>query len=108
MNRQEIWKLIDERSEDLLKLCSDMIAIPSVNPPGDVQAIVHYITNYLTGHGIAYEIVGERKDRPNILARYGTPGHKTGRFLTGTVMWCLWGTRKNGIFRHFPVKSEMV
>ncbi len=77
MNRQEIWKLIDERSEDLLKLCSDMIAIPSVNPPGDVQAIVHYITNYLTGHGIAYEIVGERKDRPNILARYGTPGHKT-------------------------------
>lgn len=77
MNRQEIWKIIDERTEDLLKLCSDMIAIPSVNPPGDVSRIVGYITNYLKEHKIPFDIVGENEDRPNILARYGTPGNKT-------------------------------
>ncbi len=77
MNRQEIWKIIDERTEDLMKLCSDMIAIPSVNPPGDVSRIVDYITNYLKEHKIPFDIVGENEDRPNILARYGTPGNKT-------------------------------
>ncbi len=77
MNRQEIWKMIDARTEDLLKLCSDMIAIPSVNPPGDVSRIVDYITNYLKEHKIPFDIVGENEDRPNILARYGTPGNKT-------------------------------
>ena len=76
MNRQEIWKMIDARTEDLLKLCSDMIAIPSVNPPGDVSRIVDYITNYLKEHKIPFDIVGENEDRPNILARYGTPGNK--------------------------------
>ncbi len=77
MNRQEIWKMIDARTEDLMKLCSDMIAIPSVNPPGDVSRIVDYITNYLKEHKIPFDIVGENEDRPNILARYGTPGNKT-------------------------------
>lgn len=77
MDRKEIWNIIDQRKDDLLKLCSDMIAIPSVNPPGDVSGIVRYITNYLKDHGISYDIVGENEDRPNILARYGTAGGKT-------------------------------
>lgn len=77
MNRQEIWNKIDERREELLKLCSEMIAIPSVNPPGNVKKIVGYITDFLKSHGISFEIVGENEDRPNILARYGTPGNKT-------------------------------
>ena len=44
MTRQEIWNLIDRRQAELLQLCSDMIRIPSVNPPGDVSEIVRYIT----------------------------------------------------------------
>ncbi|XCP85036.1 ArgE/DapE family deacylase [Roseburia hominis] len=77
MTRQEIWDMIDEHKEELLKLCSDMIQIPSINPPGNVDAIVRYIRNYLENAGISYEIVGAREDRPNILARYGTAGGKT-------------------------------
>ncbi len=77
MNRNEIWALMDERQDELLTLCSDLIKIPSVNPPGDVSVIVRYITNYFKAHKIAYDIVGASEDRPNILARYGTPGGKT-------------------------------
>lgn len=77
MNRNEIWALMDERQDELLTLCSDLIKIPSVNPPGDVSVIVRYITNYFKEHKIAYDIVGASEDRPNILARYGTPGGKT-------------------------------
>ena len=77
MTRQEIWKLIDERQDELLKLCSEMIQIPSINPPGDVDAIVRYIMNYLEDCGISFEVVGAREDKPNILARYGTAGGKT-------------------------------
>lgn len=77
MNRQELWALIDRRQEELLGLCSEMIRIPSVNPPGDVSGMVRCITAYLERRGILCEIVGPRADRPNILARYGTPGGKT-------------------------------
>ena len=77
MTRQEIWNLIDRRQAELLQLCSDMIRIPSVNPPGDVSEIVRYITRYLDAHSISSQIVGPREERPNILARYGTPGGRT-------------------------------
>lgn len=76
VNRQKVWELIDQRQKELLKLCSEMIQIPSVNPPGDVSVIVRYITEYLKDHGISFQIVGAREDRPNILARYGVPGGK--------------------------------
>ena len=77
MTRQEIWNLIDERQDELLKLCSEMIQIPSINPPGDVENIVRYIKKYLEDCGIGYEVVGASEDKPNILARYGTPDGKT-------------------------------
>lgn len=77
MTRQEVWSLIDAHQEELLKLCSEMIQIPSINPPGDVDGIVRYIKKYLEDCGIPYEIVGAKEDKPNILARYGTPGGKT-------------------------------
>lgn len=77
MTRQEVWSLIDAHQEELLKLCSEMIQIPSINPPGDVDGIVCYIKKYLEDCGIPYEIVGAKEDKPNILARYGTPGGKT-------------------------------
>lgn len=77
MTRQEVWNLIDQHQEKLLELCSDMIRIPSVNPPGNVDEIVHYIKQYLEGYGIPYEVVAAREDKPNILARYGNKGGKT-------------------------------
>ena len=66
MTRQEIWNQIEEHREDLLKLCSQMIQIPSVNPPGDVSGIVRFITNYLEEKHIVYEKL---------------------LYLTATVMW---------------------
>lgn len=77
MTRQEVWNLIDEHQDELLQLCSDMIQIPSINPPGDVEGIVRFIKNYLEEHDIFYEVVGAREDRPNILARYGNKNGKT-------------------------------
>ena len=96
MTRQEIWNLIDRRQAELLQLCSDMIRIPSVNPPGDVSEIVRYITRYLDAHSISSQIVGPREDRPNILARCST----------ATAMWCRWAMRAGGISRPFLGKSE--
>lgn len=77
MTRQEIWNLIDEHQDELLKLCSEMIQIPSINPPGDVENIVRYIKKYLEDCKISYEVVGACEDKPNILARYGKAGGKT-------------------------------
>lgn len=36
---QYLVSLMEDRKEELLKLCSDLIKIPSVNPPGEMEAI---------------------------------------------------------------------
>lgn len=77
MTKQEAWNLIDEHKQELLQLCSEMIQIPSINPPGDVQEIVRYIRKYLEQYDIPCEIVGAKEEHPNILARYGAQSGKT-------------------------------
>ena len=39
---QYLVSLMEDRKEELLKLCSDLIKIPSVNPPGEMEAITSY------------------------------------------------------------------
>ncbi|WNS76588.1 ArgE/DapE family deacylase [Bacillus sp. DTU_2020_1000418_1_SI_GHA_SEK_038] len=51
-------KLIDEveaRKEELIELCSQLIQIPSENPPGDSTEISQFITDYLTQFDIKTE-----------------------------------------------------
>lgn len=77
MNQNSIWNIIEEEKEKLIKLCSNMIAIPSENPPGNVEEIVMFICAYLDEYQIPYEVIRPQPHLPNILARFGTPGGKT-------------------------------
>lgn len=47
MQRHEIWKIIDERQEDLIRFYQDIIRIPSENPPGDVEDVTKFICDFL-------------------------------------------------------------
>ena len=52
MQQHEIWKIIDERQEDLIRFCQDIIRIPSENPPGDVEDVTKFICDFLDTYHI--------------------------------------------------------
>ena len=70
--------LVEQHKDELLQLCSDLIKIPSVNPPGEMEAITSFICGYLDKHGISYEVLRPTPTTPNIVA---TLGRKGGRRL---------------------------
>ena len=76
LSNKELKDLVEKNKEELLKLCSDLIKIPSVNPPGDVEEIVEYICNYLKEHNVSYEVLRPTPGTPDIVARYGNPNGK--------------------------------
>jgi succinyl-diaminopimelate desuccinylase len=69
--KDRLWKYIDERNEDLIKLCSRLIAIPTENPPGNMEDVTSFICNYLKSRGISYEVLRPKENKPNIVAKYG-------------------------------------
>ena len=52
MNTKQIWDIIDQQQEDLIRFCCDMIKIPSENPPGDVEAVTKFICDFLDSYHI--------------------------------------------------------
>lgn len=75
-SNRELKELVEKNRDKLLKLCCDLIRIPSVNPPGDTEEIVRYLCGYLKAHGVAYEVLRPTPETPDIVARYGNPNGK--------------------------------
>lgn len=74
MQHDALHLLVEAKKDDLITLCSEMIRIPSINPPGVVDEIIRYICAYLDKHGIPYEIVSGNGETKNIVARLGKKG----------------------------------
>lgn len=69
--KNELWRAIDEKKEDLVKLCSQLISIPTENPPGDMEDITLFICDYLKNKDISHEVLRPKENKPNIIANYG-------------------------------------
>ncbi len=76
--KTDLWKQIDAREDELIKLCSDLISINSENPPGHMEEITNFITSYLEKNNIEFKIVKPSPETPNIIAEIGK---KEGRTL---------------------------
>ncbi len=73
-NTFSLDKLLDRlKSEEssLVKLVSDLVKIPSVNPPGDMSEIAGFIRDYLDSVGISYKIFEPSKGVITIYSRIG-------------------------------------
>ncbi|PKM78901.1 MAG: ArgE/DapE family peptidase, partial [Firmicutes bacterium HGW-Firmicutes-13] len=66
-----LWQIIDKRRNELFALCSDLIRIPSENPPGNVDEIVSFISRFLEKNGIESRITGPSRKYPNVVAGIG-------------------------------------
>lgn len=52
-------------------ILSNIIQIPSVNPPGNETGVASYLAHLFADHGIPYQIVEPKTGRTNFIARLG-------------------------------------
>lgn len=76
IDKKQLMQLVDENSTELLQLASDLIQIPSVNPPGDTTEITNYIVNYLKKANIQSTLHESSDKMFNIIASIGDPNGK--------------------------------
>ncbi|UJF15371.1 ArgE/DapE family deacylase [Jeotgalibaca sp. MA1X17-3] len=69
--KQQVVQAVEEKKEELLELCSQLIQINSENPPGDSTEISDFIINYLKEYGIDTEVHEAAEKQFNLISRYG-------------------------------------
>ncbi len=74
--KSKIWNQVEQEKEEILKLASDLIKIPSVNPPGNMQEIADFILKYLSDHGLSCDVHEPEKGRINLICSLGDPSGK--------------------------------
>ncbi len=52
---------------DVSRICSELVAIRSENPPGRTVEVIEYIRAYLEGLGICSDIISKKKGHDNLL-----------------------------------------
>lgn len=62
---------IERRRGELVRLCADLVRIPSENPPGDTRAVAAFIRRWLRARGITTAVFEPMKGRPNLVAQLG-------------------------------------
>ena len=72
VTRNDVCLLAKSRRNDLVKLASDLIRIPSENPVGTQRDVIDFVEKYLSDAGISYEEVSCNPDHPNVLAKMGS------------------------------------
>src|SRR5699024_10421159 len=72
----QILTAVDEKQDQLLKLCSDLIKINTENPPGNATEIATYITDYLHSFDLDVTEYKAADDWTNLISAYGDPEGK--------------------------------
>ncbi|AVK85742.1 succinyl-diaminopimelate desuccinylase [Lysinibacillus sp. B2A1] len=62
---------VENNKDELIELCSKLIQIPSVNPPGDTTEITTFIEDYLNDINIPYEKYESADKMFNLVASIG-------------------------------------
>ena len=68
--KQRILSFLDARHDELIDFACELVATPSMNPPGDERAVAGVIINKLRALGLPdTQIVAKDEARPNVLCR---------------------------------------
>lgn len=76
MLKQKVVQEVEEKKDELLELCSQLIQINSENPPGDSTEISQFIEKYLHQFGLEAEVHEAAEKQFNMISRYGNEGGK--------------------------------
>lgn len=88
---------MEERMDEWLEILSDLISIPSENPPGDTTEIADYYMKLLESYGVEFEVIAPKANMPNVVAQFegGQGDPDTGKHIA-----------YNGHLDTFPRRNE--
>ncbi len=66
--RQRALDLIESQRGEIVDLLSQILRIPSPNPPGDTRELVAFLARVLDFHGIERRVVDPKPEWPNLIA----------------------------------------
>ena len=72
---------IDAARGELVDLCAQLVAAPSVNPLGRTTEVAAVVRDYLSGHGLATETIKADDEAPNVVGQVGRGFVRTPRGL---------------------------
>jgi len=81
--RENLLKEVESRSSEIVGLTSDLVKIPSENPPGDVSKITEFLMKYLQDAGVEVRVVESVKGKPNLLCQTGSQEGSRSLLLNG-------------------------
>ena len=67
---REAGLAVRERDEEWLEILTELIRIPSENPPGETTEIAAYLRELLTDRGVDHETVAPKPEMPNVVAQF--------------------------------------
>ena len=66
--KRRVFREIDNRKKEIIRLCSDMIKAPSENPPGDTLAVASIVKDHLSEIGLDSKLYEPKKGLFNLVS----------------------------------------
>jgi succinyl-diaminopimelate desuccinylase len=78
VDKAHVLEEIDARADEFVDLCSQIIRIPSENPPGDTTDLTRFVSRLLSARDVEHQVLEPRPGNPLIVA---STGRERGRHL---------------------------
>ena len=69
MRPSKLLEGIESSKDEIVELCSELVKIPTPNPPGETEECVSFIEEYFKRQGIPTKVYEKAKGKANIVAR---------------------------------------
>ncbi len=69
--------------QELIKLLSDLVSIPSINPTGEEKEVTNYLCDLFQKEGISYRLIDVTEERKVIVAKIEGENHDNAIIFTG-------------------------
>jgi succinyl-diaminopimelate desuccinylase len=83
--KQMLLDRVEDDKEMLVAFLRGFLRAKSPNPPGDTREATRYITDYLDGKRITFDVVGPDPEKPNIVSSFKSPVEGRRLILNGHI-----------------------
>jgi succinyl-diaminopimelate desuccinylase len=83
--KQMLLDRVEDDKEMLVAFLRGFLRAKSPNPPGDTREATRYITDYLDGKRITFDVVGPDPEKPNIVSSFKSPVEGRKLILNGHI-----------------------
>ena len=68
LEHDKIFRHIEKHREFIVKLCRDIIKMPTENPPGECTSLANFLKDLLRERGLHFRVYEPRKGNPNLVS----------------------------------------